>query len=123
MLDILLAEFKIAETNTKLFRKILGIPAQLPVPGILKNMLKSAVALSDTTIKFDYMRKVYEAFIDESPMNLQKLQKQGFTVREIEILSGISKSQVGRELKKSVTTKPGQVVQDFYLLVRNDFAD
>lgn len=100
MLDILLAEFKIAETNTKLFRKILGIPAQLPVPGILKNMLKSAVALSDTTIKFDYMRKVYEAFIDESPMNLQKLQKQGFTVREIEILSGISKSQVGRELKK-----------------------
>lgn len=101
ILQFMLSEFKIAETNARLFKKILAMPRRLPVPGILKKMLKDAVALSDTAVKFDYMRKVYEAFTGKPPANLQKLQKQGFTIREIEIISGISKSQVGRELKNA----------------------
>ena len=32
-------------------------------------------------------------------IDLKELQKLGFTVREIEILTGVSKSQVSRELK------------------------
>ena len=36
---------------------------------------------------------------DES-MDLKYMQNKGFTVREIEILTGISKSQVSRELKE-----------------------
>ena len=35
----------------------------------------------------------------KNPTDLKKLQKEGFTLREIEILTGISKSQVARELK------------------------
>ena len=35
-------------------------------------------------------------------MDLKKLQQQGFSTREIEILTGISKSQVARELKENV---------------------
>ena len=34
--------------------------------------------------------------------NLKKLQEQGFTVREIEILTSKSKSSVSRELKAGV---------------------
>ena len=34
------------------------------------------------------------------PMDIHVMQSQGFTVREIEILTGISKSQVSRELKE-----------------------
>ena len=33
-------------------------------------------------------------------MDLKYMQNKGFTVREIEILTGISKSQVSRELKE-----------------------
>ena len=36
------------------------------------------------------------------PENLKKLQEQGFTVREIEILTSKSKSSVSRELKAGV---------------------
>jgi len=32
---------------------------------------------------------------------MRALQAQGFTVREIEILTGVSKSQVSRDLKES----------------------
>lgn len=33
------------------------------------------------------------------PMDIIELKNEGFTVREIEILTGISKSSVSRELK------------------------
>ena len=36
---------------------------------------------------------------EEKPEDLQKLQLQGFTIREIEILTKKSKSSVARELK------------------------
>ena len=39
----------------------------------------------------------------EKPENLARLQEQGFTVREIEILTKKSKSSVSRELKAGVT--------------------
>jgi predicted transcriptional regulator len=32
--------------------------------------------------------------------DLKELQNKGFTVREIELLTGVSKSQVSRELKE-----------------------
>ena len=41
-----------------------------------------------------------EDFYKEDIKDLKQLQSQGFTVREIEILTGISKSQVQRELKE-----------------------
>ena len=33
--------------------------------------------------------------------NIKELQEKGFTVREIEILSGVSKSQVSRSLQEA----------------------
>jgi hypothetical protein len=34
-------------------------------------------------------------------MSVQELKDKGFTLREIEVLSGVSKSQAARELKES----------------------
>ena len=48
----------------------------------------------------DYLRRLYYAICGEKPEDLRKLQSQKFTVREIEILVGKSKSSVARELKE-----------------------
>jgi hypothetical protein len=99
ILNNFLTKFKIAGRNTRLFFKIITKQGSLPYPGDLKNIIKTAVAFSDATVECDYLRRLYEKFIGHIPDDLQKLQEQGFTVREIEILSGVSKSQVARTLQ------------------------
>jgi hypothetical protein len=71
----------------------------IPYPGELKNLIKSAIAFSNPNDGHDYFRRLYYAVCDEKPEDLQKLQQQGFTIREIEILTQKSKSSVARELK------------------------
>lgn len=99
ILNMFLTKFKIGGRNTRLFRKILNLNKNLPSPGELKNILKTAVAFSDASIEGDYLKRVYEAFVGGVPVDLKKLQDQAFTIREIEILSGVSKSQVARVLQ------------------------
>jgi SpoVK/Ycf46/Vps4 family AAA+-type ATPase len=99
ILNNFLTKFKINGRNTRLFFKIITKYGSLPFPGDLQNIIKTAVAFSDASIECDYLRRLYEKFIGHIPNDLQKLQDQGFTVREIEILSGISKSQVARALQ------------------------
>jgi hypothetical protein len=69
-------------------------------PGDLKNLIKTSVAFSDTQDGMDYFRRLYYSICNEKPEDLKKLQAQKFTVREIEILTGKSKSSVARELKE-----------------------
>lgn len=45
---------------------------------------------------------LYYAVCNEKPDDLKKLQSQKFTVREMEILVGRSKSSVARDLKEGV---------------------
>ena len=71
----------------------------MPLPGELTNVIKSAVAFSDLSDGYDYLRKLYYMVTNEKTNNLEKLKEQGFTVREIEILSKVSKSSVSRILK------------------------
>ena len=74
----------------------------MPYPGELKNLLKTAIAFSDVNDGMDYFRRIYYSVCGKKPENLLKLQNQGFTVREIEILTNKSKSSVSRELKAGV---------------------
>lgn len=50
-------------------------------------MIRSAIAFSDPQDGQDYLRRLYSAAYGEKPENLQLLQSQNFTVREIEILT------------------------------------
>ena len=69
----------------------------LPYPGDLKNIIRSSIAFSDMTTEYGYLSKIYEAITNEKlTNNLKKLQEQGFSVRQIEKLTGISKSSVSR---------------------------
>ena len=57
------------------------------------------MAFSNPGEPFDYLRRLYFTICNTSTFDLKVLQEQGFTLREIEILTGVSKSQAGRELK------------------------
>lgn len=97
ILNDLLGQFKFAGRNMRLFRKIISTMDRIPYPGELKNIIKTSVAFSDPSSEYDYLKKLYETI--SGPSSIKALQDQGFSVRDIEILTGISKSQVARELQ------------------------
>lgn len=99
LLDYNLSRFKFAGKNKKLFRKIIQQMATIPYPGELKNLIKTSIAFSNPGDEFDYLRRLYHEATSDSAGDIKKMQERGFTVREIEILTSVSKSQVARELK------------------------
>ena len=92
-------KFPSAAKDIKLFRKIIGNLDPIPYPGDLKNLIRTSLAFSDVNKPYDYLKRLYESAnkvkIDE---NLKLLQKQTFTIREIENLTGIPKSTISRGL-------------------------
>ena len=99
LLENYLIKFKLANKDIRLFRKIMNQIVDMPYPGDLKNMIKSAVAFSDPQDGLDYFRRLYYAAFGEMPQDIAFLKKQGFTVREISVLTKKSKSSIDRELK------------------------
>lgn len=100
LLNTFLEKFKLANRDIRLFRKIIQLLDQIPYPGELKNVIRTSVAFSDPDDGMDYFRRLYYTICGEMPQNLEKLQAQNFTVREIAILTKKSKSGVARELKE-----------------------
>lgn len=98
LLNLFLNQFKCPNRNVRLFRKIINLFPTIPYPGDLKNIIRAAVAFSNPSDEFDYLKRLYKSVYSEG-VNIKTLQEQGFTVREIEILTGVSKSQVSRELQ------------------------
>lgn len=100
ILNDLLAKFKFAGRNMRLFKKIIGTMDEIPYPGELKNIIKTSLAFSDPNNEYDYLKKLYETIsLKSKGATLKTMQSDGFSVREIEILTGISKSQVARDLQ------------------------
>ena len=100
LLNNYLNKFKFAGRNIKLFRKIIKLMKPVLTPGEIKNAIKTAIAFSNVGEEFDYLKRLYSAICQNASSDLKVLQSQGFTLREIEILTGISKSQASRELKE-----------------------
>ena len=98
--EAMLSKFKFAQSNVKLLRKIVKIMTPVLMPGELKNSIKTSLAFSDSNNPYDYLRRLYVSLTGTTNIDLKALQSQGFTVREIELLTGVSKSQVARELKE-----------------------
>lgn len=99
ILNRFLVKFKFAGRNVRLFRKIFLTIDHIPYPGDIKNMIKTSLAFSDPNNEYDYLKKLYESIDPKNDTtDMKALQNHGFTVREIEVLTGVSKSQVSREL-------------------------
>lgn len=100
LLDNFLMKYKCAGKNKRLFRKIMLLFSPLPYPGELKNLIRTSIAFSNPKDEYDYLKRLYTTVTKENNINFKKLKQQGFTIREIEILTNISKSQIARELKE-----------------------
>ena len=101
LLNSFLTKYKCQGRNVRLFRKIMSLYSPIPYPGELKNTIRTAVAFSNPNDEFDYLKRLYYSACDGKTMSVQELKDKGFTLREIEVLSGVSKSQAARELKES----------------------
>lgn len=100
LLGGLLERFGSATRDMRLFRKIMGQMKEVPYPGELQNMLRSALAFSSPDDPYDYLKRLYcAACPGNAAMELPVLRDQGFTVRESETLTGVSRSTISRELK------------------------
>ena len=100
LLNTFLNKYKCSGRNIRLFRKIINLLDPIPYPGDLKNIIRTSIAFSDPGSEFDYLRRLYSEITGSREIDLKSLQASGFTVREIELLTGISKSQVARELRE-----------------------
>jgi len=103
--DSLLSSALKKNTNSKqdirLFNKMLRNLDKIPYPGDLKQIIKTSVAFSNEANEYDYLRKIYFALSDSRKIDIQRLSAEGYTTREIEILSKIPKSSVSRKLKEN----------------------
>ncbi|MBD5390993.1 AAA family ATPase [bacterium] len=96
------SKFNSISKNSQLLHKILRLNNTKVMPGDLKNIIKTSIAFSNPASSTDYLRRIYksvpnkETFSDE----LKYLYEKRFTYREMEILTGISKSEIARILKE-----------------------
>lgn len=95
-----IAQYKEAAQDVRLFKKILHLFPTIPYPGDLRNLIKTSLAFSSQTDKYDYLKRLYHSVTGKQSKDIFELNKQGFSLRDIEILSGVSKSQAARELNK-----------------------
>ena len=100
ILNNTLRKFGLIKKNKRLFEKILTSSGELPRPGELKNIIKRSVVFSSANDDLDYLAKMYSILNKNKKPIPKELIENGFTVREAEILTGISKSKISREYGK-----------------------
>ena len=101
ILNHFLKNFKSAARDMRLFKKIIKSAKNIPNPGDLKNIIRTSLAFSDAKEPFDYLKRFLKSMQNGKIPSIEKLHELGFTVREIELLTGISKSSVSRELNEA----------------------
>ncbi|MCD8294961.1 MAG: ATP-binding protein [Clostridia bacterium] len=99
LLSFYMNKFKVGGHNVNLFRKVIRRMNPVLYPGDIKNAIRSSLAFSNPDEPYDYLRRLYNNVCADASSDLKILQGQGFTLREIEMLTGVSKSQVCRDLK------------------------
>lgn len=100
ILQNLIKKSETSKADIRLFKKILKNCDNIPYPGDIMQMIKISLAFSADDNEFDYLRRFYQELNDNKEIDIQVLTQKGFTTREIEVLTGISKSSVSRKLKE-----------------------
>lgn len=103
ILNEYLPRFEKAGRDIKLFRKIMDLLTNIPYPGELKNIIRTSLAFSEPNSEFDYLRRLYSAVLLQEKikeLSIKELKDTGFTIRDIEKLTGVPKSNISRLLKE-----------------------
>lgn len=88
------------EKDSKLLKKIINNSYEQLTPGSLKNVLRTSVAFGDLNSK-DYLRRLYLILKGDKVSKdneLYYLKEHNFSLREMEILTLISRSELSRRL-------------------------
>ena len=90
-----------AKQDIRLFNKILNNLDIVPYPGDMKQIIRTSIAFSDENNEYDYLRRVFLLLNnnDYSKLDIEKLSKEGYSTREIEIITNVPKSSVSRRLR------------------------
>ena len=103
ILDGYVKHYKFVQRNNHVFHKILVNAKRIPFPGEMNNIIRSAIAFSSPGNEYDYLRRLYIELIDdgEDAINdIRIMHQQKFTIREISILTGMSRSGISRAIKE-----------------------
>lgn len=100
ILTTYLKQFKHVVRDMRVFKKILKSSNQVPNPGDLRNLIRTSLAFSDPEEPTDYLKRLLKGVQNGKNLSISELSQKGFTVREIEMLTGVSKSSVSRELSE-----------------------
>ena len=92
-------EYGSASKNKRLLTKILAQVEEMPYPADLANIIRTSIAFGDPNDGFSYLRRMYQTLTGGDPSDIYKLQDEGFTMREIEVLAKVPKSTVAREVR------------------------
>lgn len=99
LLNYYLGKYKVANKDKRIFDKILKSVDTIPSPADLKNIIKTSIAFSDPKDGNDYLRKFYKKIANKKDINIKDLQSKNFTLREMEVMIGKSKSSIDRLLR------------------------
>lgn len=92
-------KFKV-KGDQSLLKKILKISNKIPFPGELDNLIKMSIAFSNKKTSDEHLILIYKRILKVDDINVNKLVEEGFTIRQIQSLTGISKSKVARDIKR-----------------------
>ena len=85
--------------NIRIFKKIINLIDPLIYPGDLKNLIRSTLAFSSNIDENDFYKKLYLKITKDNEIDERKLKDEGFTLREMEVLTDKSRSSISRELR------------------------
>lgn len=92
-----ITKYNSLKKDIKLTTKIFKLYDNMPYPGDLKNIIRSTIAFSDLSNPYNYLSILYQKVTgNEIGQDLKQLKEMGFSLRDIEKLTGISKSSVSR---------------------------
>lgn len=84
--------------DSRLFRKLISLANPPLYPGDLKNVLRSCIAFSDENEPSKYLQLLLKKIRPDLAGDMNGLSSAGFTMREIALLTGSSKSTVSRRI-------------------------
>lgn len=96
----IMKKYNIELSNLATFQKIILNRESNFSPAEMENIIKMAILFSSHD-ENEHLQRLFFALysFDETALFLQKMKSIGFTLKEIELLTGISKSKVGRMTK------------------------
>lgn len=94
-----LKKFKFPLTNRNLCKKVFSLAPQLPNPGELKNIIRTSIVFSNPQNHDEYVSNIIKELIPDMDFDISNLKKMGFSLREMEVITGIPKSTLARKTK------------------------